>query len=155
MTNDPRDPGTPRTVADLMSREVVTISSDASVQELAALLSRHGISGVPVVDEEGEVIGTVSISDILWLSDRLAPLLGGRAPSGSGKPPSVELGTVMEIMTPDVFGVEPTASIQELLRFFSRTGLHRAPVVEGKRPVGIVSATDLLDLIAGAGDEGA
>jgi len=155
MTSDPREPGAPRTVADLMSREVVTISADASVQELAALLSRHGVSGVPVVDEEGDIIGTVSVTDILWLSDRLAPLLGGRAPSGSETPPSVDLGTVEEIMTPDVFGIEPRASIQELLRFFSRTGLHRVPVVEGRRPVGIVSATDLLDLIAGAGGENA
>ncbi|NIP59537.1 MAG: CBS domain-containing protein [Gemmatimonadetes bacterium] len=155
MKSDPRDSSTPRTVADLMSREVITIASDASVQELAALLSRHGVSGVPVVDEEGELIGTVSVTDILWHSDRLAPLLGGRAPTGSDEPPSVDLGTVGEIMTPDVFGLEPSASIQELLRFFSRTGLHRAPVVEGKRPVGIVSASDLLDLIAAAGDEGA
>lgn len=144
----------PRTVADLMHRDVITISSDASVRELAAVLSRHGISGVPVVDGDGDVVGTVSVTDILWHSDRIAPLLGGRSPSGSEEPPSVDLGTVGEIMTPDVFGLEPTASLQELLRFFSRTGLHRATVVEGRRPVGIVSATDLLKLIAGDAGSG-
>lgn len=144
--------GTRRTVADLMQEEVVTISPDASVRELAALLSRTGVSGVPVVNDDGRVIGTVSVTDILWLSDRLLPFLGG----GGGEPrarAAGDLGTVREIMTPDVFGLEPTASLEELLEFFSRTGLHRAPVVEGRELVGIVSASDLLELIA-EGSEG-
>jgi CBS domain-containing protein len=47
-----------------------------------------------------------------------------------------------------VFGVPPEASVGELLDFFARTGLHRALVLEGGRVVGIVTTTDLLELIA-------
>lgn len=153
------DPGTvsdrPRTVEDLMRRDVITIDPDASVRALARLLQDRGVSGVPVVDDDVRLVGTVSLTDILWLSDRLPPLLhrsgggeDGEEDAGRGEGGS-ELGRVRDIMTPDVFGLEPSASVLELLDFFARTGLHRAPVVEEGRLVGIVSASDLLPLITG------
>ena len=51
-------------------------------------------------------------------------------------------------MTPDVFGVEPDATIAELAAFFARTGLGRAPVLEDGKLVGIVSVIDLLTILA-------
>lgn len=148
MPPSPRPPAAPRTVSDLMTPDVVTISPDASVPELARVLARTGVSGLPVVEEDGTVVGTVSVADILWLSDQLVPLLaGGWTASYERKPP--ELGTVRDIMSPDVFGLEPGSSMRELCEFFSRTGLHRAPVLEDGELVGIVSISDLLPLIAG------
>lgn len=137
-----------------MSRDVVTVSVDSSVRDLAALLARSGVSGVPVVDGSENVVGTVSVTDILWQSDRLIPLLGERRSSETADRAPLDRTTVREIMSPDAFGVAPTASLEELLEFFSRTGLHRAPVMDGRKLVGIVSATDLVKLIAEQGEEG-
>lgn len=154
MTPESRRSGAPRVVADLMTYPVVTISPDASVQELARVLARAGVSGLPVVEADDTVLGTVSVADILWLSDRLVPLLtGGGRPATFDRRP-LDLGTVREIMSPDVFGLEPDASMEELCEFFSRTGLHRAPVLEEGKLVGIVSISDLLPLIAGSRPEG-
>lgn len=125
-----------------MSREVVSVPPSASVRELARVLRRHGVSGVPVVDESGAAVGTVSVSDLLWLGDLLVP--GTDVPSSR----ALDDRTVGEIMTPDVFGVRPDDSLAELGRFFTRTGLRRAVVLEDGRPAGIVSATDLLGYIA-------
>jgi CBS domain-containing protein len=51
--------------ADIMTTDVITISPDASVKELAKLLSDHGISGVPVVDSDGKLVGIVSEGDLM------------------------------------------------------------------------------------------
>ena len=141
--------GTGVSVRDIMRTEIVTIRPDATLPELARLLRDRNVSGVPVVDEDGDVLGTVSVTDLLWLSDRI--LVTPTAPAdGAG---SDRLGgrTVREVMTPDAFGVPPDAGVDELVEFFSRTGLHRALVLEGSRVVGIVSITDLLGLLAGQG----
>ena len=144
-----RAPSAPQpTVADLMRRDVVTIAPDATVRELTRLLDRHRVSGVPVVDENRRVLGMVSVSDLRWLADWFAGEewgFGVRARAAE----HLDRKRVRDIMTPDVFGVGPDATVQELALFFARTGLGRAVVMEGGRLVGIVSAIDLLRLVAG------
>jgi CBS domain-containing protein len=135
----------PTTVADLMRRNVVTISPSASIRELVNLLRQNSISGVPVVEAEHNVVGTVSVSDLMWLSDWLE---AGATSDRASATEHLEERTVRDVMTPDVFGVEPEASLTELARFFSRTGLGRAVVLDQGELVGIVSAIDLLGLIA-------
>jgi CBS-domain-containing membrane protein len=135
----------PRTVADLMHTDVVTLSPAASIRELATLLYRHRISGVPVVDDDGTVVGTASVTDLIWLSDLIAP--DRSDPEARVRRRELDERTVRDIMTPDVFGVGPDATVGELGRFFIRTGLHRALVLDGGRLVGIASVTDLLGLV--------
>ena len=148
----------PRSVTDLMQTDVVTIGPEASLAELAGLMRRHSVSGLPVVDGEGRVVGTVSVTDLIWLSDRVRPTAG--AVRESGRWEDLDRTTVREIMTPDAFGVPPRCGLDELLEFFSRTGLHRALVLEEGRVIRVVSMTDLLVLFAGdepdepAGEEG-
>jgi CBS-domain-containing membrane protein len=138
--------GPPRSAAEIMHTDVVTIGDDASLPELADLLREHAISGVPVTDRDGRAVGTVSVTDLLWLSDRVQPTVTALRETGRWE--GLERLTVRDIMTPDVFGVAPDCQLDELLAFFSRTGLHRALVLEGERVVGVISATDLLELIA-------
>jgi CBS domain-containing protein len=136
------------TVRDLMRRDVVTVSPDATLRELIRLLARHRVSGVPVVNEDRKVLGMVSMTDLSWLADSLADEEWG---SGARARAVEHLDgkRASDIMTPDVFGVGPDASVAELARFFARTGLRRAVVVERGTLVGIVSAIDLLSLVAG------
>lgn len=136
----------PHTVAALMRSDVVTVSPAASIRELATLLHRHRISGVPVVDEDGTVVGMASVTDLMWLSDLIAP--DRTDPEARARRRELDQRTVRDIMTPDVFGVGPEATVGELGRFFVRTGLHRALVLDGGRLVGIASVTDLLGLVA-------
>jgi CBS domain-containing protein len=137
-----------RRVADVLRRDVVTIAPTASVRDLAALLSRHGVSGVPVVDAGGRLVGMVSSTDILWLLDRL----GARSFSGSEvfSGPVLDETVVRDIMTPDVFGVSSSTTIGELLDFFIRTGVHRAVVADDGALAGIVSLSDVLGLMIAA-----
>lgn len=134
------------TVADLMRRDVVSVGPSLSLRELALLLRRRAVSGAPVVDESGAVIGTVSVSDLIWESDTL-PL---EHPDPLGRVTADwDRRTVADVMTPDVFGVERDASLVELARFFARTGLRRAIVLDDDGAlVGIVSAIDLLGAVA-------
>jgi CBS domain-containing protein len=128
-----------RTVADLMTAHVVSIATDASIWELASLLARERISAVPVVDGAGRAVGVASASDLLWVCDRLLEPESGMAGGPS---------TVGEVMTPDVFSVEPAMTLRALCRFFQRAGVHRAVVLEEGRLVGVVSLTDLLGYVA-------
>lgn len=142
MSATSRGSSDPETVADLMKRDVVTIAPEASIRDLAQTLLRHEISGVPVVEAGGTVIGSISITDLVWLGDSLGK--GADDPRVSPRHGELDRRTVYDIMSPDVFGVPPDTSLEELGCFFSRTGLHRALVLEEGRLQGIVSFTDLL-----------
>jgi CBS domain-containing protein len=137
--------GWPRKVSDIMRRELVSILPDASVRDLIRSLRDHGIGGMPVVDESGNVLGTVSSTDLLWLATTELPDAPGFLAVDTlfGR-------TVREIMTPDVFGVPPDASLPELRRFFARTGVHRALVLDDGAIVGIVALSDVLDTLLDA-----
>jgi CBS domain-containing protein len=93
----------------------------------------------------------------MWLSDWL---MGGEPDLAADRERAarhLEERTVRDVMTPDIFGVQPDASLEQLAEYFSRTGLRRAIVVDRGRLVGIVSVVDLLGLIAnrsGDGEEG-
>lgn len=135
----PRASARPRVVADLMKRDVVTISPDASVGELIRIMRDHGIGGMPVVDGGGVLLGTVSSTDVLWLA-------GNEDESTATfiAPKTLNERTVRDIMTPDVFGVRPDTGLAALRRFFARTGVHRALVLDENRVVGIVALSDVL-----------
>jgi len=137
----------PTTVADVMRRDMVTVVPTTSMGELVDLLRENGISGVPVVEVGRGVVGTVSISDLMWLSEWLAGEAARPAEKRVASARHLDGRRVRDVMTPDVFGVAPDASLAELANFFSRTGLGRAVVVDRGQLVGIVSVIDLLGLI--------
>jgi CBS domain-containing protein len=142
-----RQAGSPRTAADLMNRDVVTVSPEASARELARVLWRNGISGAPVV-EAGRLVGLVSGKDVLWLGERMGADAGRVAFEDWN---GLDHVRVRDLMTPDVFGVPPTADVDALRRFFSTAGVQRAPVLDGGRLVGIISISDVLAAIAQGG----
>jgi CBS domain-containing protein len=134
----------PRRVADVMQQDVITVTPDTSVRDVAALLCRESISGVPVVDGKGALLGMVSGTDVLWLADRMHGLHRDFF-SWDG----LDAFRALDVMTPDVFGVDATADLEELRQFFVRTSVHRAVVLDHGRLVGIVSISDLLCVVAG------
>ena len=114
---------------DVMTTEVVTVQPSMTVQELARLLAERHISGVPVVDHMGRVLGIVSEADIL------------------SRRQSEE--TVRAIMTTDVVAVTEEESVNEIALLLWMKRINRVPVLRQGKLVGIVSRTDLVKALAG------
>jgi len=153
------------TAQDIMNPEVMTVTNEMTVKELAGFLTDQEISGAPVEDETGALIGVVSVTDIV----RAASAGGDRLLNGhdreahfytrgwEGKLSADELETIHlqddelkvgEIMTPSVFAVEAEAPINTVAQSMMDSHLHRLLVVREGKVVGIVSTSDLLSLLA-------
>jgi CBS domain-containing protein len=111
---------------DIMSTPVITIAPTASFQELVELLARHRISGVPVVDAEGHLVGMATEADILV---------------GKG-------ATVAEVMSRDLITVTEDASTEDIAQILARHRIRRVPVMRGDQVVGIVSREDVVRAMA-------
>ncbi len=147
------------TARDVMNAEILTVTEEMTVHELAAFLTNHEISGAPVEDAQGRLVGVVSTTDVA----RTAADGGGELPRGhpffhgwEGLAPedvaelNIEDGglLVSEIMTPTVFAVEVDAPVSHVARSMLDGHLHRLLVIERNRVVGIISTSDLLRLLA-------
>jgi CBS domain-containing protein len=138
-------------VRDVMTRSVRSVRPDAPLRQVARLLIEERISGVPVVDEEGRVLGVVSEADFLIKERgpgairhrRLVRLLG-EAEGSLAELAKLEATTAGEAMTSPAVTIEPGRQITEAARVMTARGINRLPVVEGSRLVGIVTRADLL-----------
>jgi CBS domain-containing protein/rubredoxin len=117
----------PVTAGDVMTPDPLTFSPDTSVHEAAAILSEHRISGAPVINESGSIVGIVSEYDLI-------------ARTGT---------TVREVMTRDVVTVPQTAPVDRVRALLVTQRLKRVPVVssDGKL-VGLISRADLVRELA-------
>jgi CBS domain-containing protein len=127
---------------DLMQKPAIVIRQDETVANLCNVLQAAHINGLPVVDDEGEIVGIVTEEDILYGSmgdSGAAPV----APATAGDPILVR-----DIMTsPAVCATEET-EIVEICRLMWTMRIHRVPIVLDGRVTGIVSAMDLVRAIA-------
>ncbi|MBI3928215.1 MAG: CBS domain-containing protein [Armatimonadetes bacterium] len=132
--------------AEHMTRQVTTISAEATVRELAQLLSHRRLSGVPVVAKDGKVVGVVSQADI---ASHAAHVWARRASPGGwlSHPFQEEPGCdtmVSDIMTPFVYYATENADALELADLMLEKQIHRVIVLRGEELVGIVSSLDLV-----------
>ncbi len=145
------------TAADVMTSDVITVTPDTSVREIAKLMYTRHISGVPVIDGEKRVIGIVGEGDLLGHAD----IAGERhrtwwldAFVNSNALAREYIKThgrvASDVMTPTVIMVAPTASIVEIAKILERHRIKRLPVVDGDKLVGIVTRGDLLQALAAA-----
>jgi CBS domain-containing protein len=144
-------------VEQIMSREVVTVTPDTPLKDVALLLVRNRISGVPVCDEDGAVLGVVSEGDILWKE------LGEPAPSGGllgwlleqadAAGERAEALTAGEAMTAPALTIRPDATVAEAARSMIDHEVNRLPVVEDGRLVGLVARADLVRAFTRPDDE--
>jgi CBS-domain-containing membrane protein len=137
------------TVRDLMSTQIVAVRREATFKEMAATLRRYRVSGFPVVDDEGKVIGVVSEADLL-----AKEALADGPPGAPGRVASVvhhkevkkAAGvTAGDLMTHPAVTVRPGDSAEHAARLMYSLQVKRLPVVdEGGGLVGIVSRADVL-----------
>jgi CBS-domain-containing membrane protein len=113
-------------VRHIMTTHVVAVGPDASYREMAGLLRAHRVSGLPVVDAEGIVVGVVSETD----------LLTGRPAAGR---------TAADLMTRPAVTTDPDELVSSVARLMSRRKLRRVPVVDRQgHLIGIVCRSDVL-----------
>ena len=138
-------------VRDLMTTKVLTIGPEAPIRDVAALLVEHGISGLPVCDIEGHVLGVVSEGDILYREHdpretrRGGPLgwIVDGTPDFTGWAKSQAL-TSGRAMTSPAITIAPGATVADAARVMSERHVNRLPVVENGKLVGIVTRADLV-----------
>ena len=146
-------------VRDIMTKEVIAVQADTSVNEVARLMGQHDISGVPVVDDEQHVIGIITELDLIVRNTRMemTPFIQvldlGRIPlewPGHARERMRHmLGTHAEdVMTREVRTIGPDAEVEKLAELMVNQRVNPVPVVEKGRLVGIVSRADLIDMMA-------
>ena len=117
---------------DVMTREVVALTSETDLHDAMSLLLNRRISGAPVVDEAGTLIGILSEKDCL------RALAGEVALKGSPE------GRVADYMSPDPITVAPATSLFDVVALFLERHIRRLPVVDDGRLVGQISRRDVL-----------
>lgn len=128
------------TVADLMTLDPIVIGVDAALEEAERLMRERKVSGLPVVDEHGGLVGVISRTDVLEDGGVPMAILLRRKPSGL---------RVGELMSSPAVTVELTAQLVEAARLMRDNRIHRVVAVdEHGRPVGVLSASDFVALYA-------
>jgi CBS domain-containing protein len=145
---------------DVMIDPVLTVRPDMTVRELATFLTENQISGAPVVNPTGRLVGVVSVTDIAETYSEGEERMGTEGGSrhswrGAANPEDmrgmhVEGGglLVRDIMTPAAFSVQEDTPASELARTMIAGRIHRLLVVREHRVVGIVTSLDLLRILS-------
>jgi CBS domain-containing protein len=142
--------------SDIMVRDVFTIGPDATIQDVAEILLSKRISGLPVVDATGRLIGIVSEGDLLrraesgtehsrswWLK-----LLMGRE-TLAAEYVKEHARRVRDVMTRDVISVQPDTQVTDIAALLEKNRIKRVPILENGKLVGIISRANLVQALAG------
>ncbi|HXX51451.1 MAG TPA: CBS domain-containing protein [Xanthobacteraceae bacterium] len=142
-------------VKDIMTTNVISIGADEPVVKAARLMLQNRISGLPVIDKEGELVGMVTEGDFLrrgelgtqrrrpkWLEFVIGPgKLAEEYVHTSGR-------KVEEVMTPDPWTIREDESLEAVVETMERRHIKRLPVTRGGRMIGIVSRANLMHALA-------
>jgi CBS-domain-containing membrane protein len=142
---------------DVMARNVVTVGPDASVTEAAELMAKHDVSALPVVDTHNELVGIISEADLIrreeigtqpdhpWWIEAMIPATTRAAEfaKSHGK-------RVNEVMSQEVITATEDTPLARIASILERHRIKRVPIVRGKRLVGIVSRSNLIQALASA-----
>lgn len=139
---------------DVMTSPVVTVRPGTPVREVSGLMLEHRISGLPVVDEDGRLVGIITESDLLQKAsgpsplERLAFLRPEQAQELDQHLRRYEAKVASEMMTRPVVTAEETTSLRELARLMADRRINRVPIVRDGHVVGIVTRHDILKAFA-------
>ena len=139
-------------VRDVMSRDLMTVSTEMDIHTLARKLTSAHISGAPVIDAQGQLVGVVSLHDLVAHEGQVGDTETAAYWHGDPKLPrgfnlmdlSQSETTVAHIMTPAVYSIDENAGLVELCDFFLKGEIHRVLVTRKGELVGIVTPTDLI-----------
>jgi len=145
---------------DVMTSSVISVEPEVPVLQAVRIMLQRRVSGLPVIDREGRLVGIVTEGDFLrraetgtqrrrprWLEFLAGP---GRLAQDYAR---ANARKVSEVMTPDPITVDEEASLEDIVRLMEKRQIKRIPVVRGTNIVGIVSRANLLHALASVARE--
>ena len=149
----------PKTVADTMTRDPIVVHPETSLKEAIQILAQQHISGLPVVDGDGKLVGIISDSDLLWQETGVEPppyimLLDSviylENPATYEKDLRKAMGlTVGEVMSNKPITVKPDKSLRDAAKQMQAHHIHRLPVLDDNgKLIGILSRGDIIRSMA-------
>lgn len=146
------------TAKEIMTSEVVTVDPRMPVGELAALLGEKKISGAPVVDQSGKLVGVVTESDLIDQAKKLhiptaitildAVIFLESARNVEREVQKMAGARVGDICTSDPLTVGPDTPLDEIATLMAEKGIHSLPVLADGKLVGMVGKTDIIRTLA-------
>ena len=142
-------------IEEIMTRDVITVAPQTPIHEAARLMVDHGVSGLPVVDDQGNLVGVLSEGDLIVRQRARPRVPWWRAFFQEGERLAREYQkaagtTAEEVMTKAVISVSPDLPIEAAALILDQRRIRRVPVVADGRVVGIVSRGDLVKVLANA-----
>jgi CBS domain-containing protein len=142
------------TAADIMRKDVVTITEDATMQELAELLSTNQISGVPVVDNDNRVVGVATEGDLVSIDADIhfphyiqlfdSVIFLESVKKFDERLRKAAAYRVRELMTTDVVTVQQDELVEKVATLMTDREINRLPVLDGDTLVGIITRADVV-----------
>ena len=140
--------------SDIMTTDVITVKKETPLSELAEILTKNHINGVPVIDDEGLLIGIICESDLIRRDKKLhiptvVALFDAVFYLESSKKMEKEIQlisatTVEELFTRKVVTVDEKTPIDEIATLMTQKKIYTIPVMDGKRLVGVVGKGDVI-----------
>jgi CBS domain-containing protein len=143
---------------DIMTKDIITVRPDDTIEDLARLLVKHDISGVPVVDDNGRLKGIVTENDLITKNSRLhlptiLRLFDAYIPLGTGKMEDeikrMSASRVDEICAKEVITVDYEASVEYIATIMTEKKIHLLPVLQQGKLAGIIGKKDVIRGMAG------
>jgi CBS domain-containing protein len=138
---------------DVMSDGVMSINASATVLEAARLLVNVRVSAMPVVDDQGFMVGILSEADVIRHLGGMAPAESSDSERAAKAIAEAKSRGVVEVMTRDVVTAAEDTSLRDIADLFLKHRIKRVPVVHDRSVVGIVSRVDLLQALISVGPD--
>lgn len=155
---------------DIMTTDVVTIGPESNIAEAVRLICEHGISGLPVVEINGKLLGIITKTDLIALEYEtqferlyevdLKSILGSKelnqtsCQKSSIDTEGKETTPVETIMKRNVITASPDTPLPMIAKLMQENNVHRIVITENDRVIGIITSMDLLKLIVQKGAKG-
>ena len=141
------------TVEQVMTRDLITVNPAMPIHQAAQLMVEHGVSGLPVVDDDGRLVGIISEGDLILRQTRRRERPWWHSFFENGEQLAREYQkavgtTVGEVMTRSVVSISPVWGIETAAAIMQNRRIRRLPVVHDGRLVGIVTRADLIKALA-------
>jgi CBS domain-containing protein len=147
-----------KTVADVMSRNPIVVKAETPLNEAVKILAEQRISGLPVVDDSGNLIGIISETDLMWQEAGVTPpayimfldsVIYLKNPADYERDLHKALGqTVGEVMSKNPITISADKSLKEAARIMHDRNIHRLPVLSGHEVIGILTRGDIIRAMA-------
>lgn len=149
----------PKTVADAMTREPVVVRTETPLNEAIQILAERRISGLPVVDDAGQLVGIISETDLMWRETGVTPpayimfldsVIYLQNPAKHERELHKALGqTVGEVMSSDPISISPDKPLKEAAQIMHEKEVRRLPVVDDVgQVIGILTRGDIVQAMA-------